>query len=231
MLDGMTVAVTGAYGNLGKAVAARLATDGANLILVGRRQDALDAAFPGEEPKRVKVAVDLLDEAATAEAFRAAAARFGGIDGLCAIAGGFDMGTSVHETPAEAWERMFDLNVRTLLSSVRAIVPAMVERGRGRIVTIGAQGAMRGGAKMGPYAAAKSSVMRITESMAAELGPSGVTANCVMPSIIDTPENRKAMPKADPAKWVGPEDIAATIAFLLSPAANAVNGALIPVTG
>lgn len=231
MLDGMTVAVTGAYGNLGKAVAARLAADGANLILVGRRQDALDAAFPGDEPNRVKVAVDLLDEAATAKALATAGQRFGGIDGLCAIAGGFNMGTAVHETPAEAWELMFDLNVRTLLNSVRAAVPGMVERGHGRVVTIGAQGAMKGGAKMGPYAAAKSSVMRITELMAAELGALGVTANCVMPSIIDTPENRKAMPKADPAKWVEPEDIAATIAFLLSPAANAVNGALIPVTG
>lgn len=230
-LRGMTVAITGAYGNLGRAVAAKLAAQGADLLVLGRRADALQDAFPGDEAKRMKIAVDLLDEAATAAAFRAAADRFGAVDGLCAIAGGFDMGTPVHETPAEAWERMLDLNVRTLLSCVRAVVPGMVERGRGRIVTIGALGAVKGSAKMGAYAAAKSSVMRITEAMAAELGPSGITVNCVMPAIIDTPQNRAAMPKADASKWVATEDIAATIAFLLSPAASAINGALIPVTG
>lgn len=230
-LEGMTVAVTGAYGNLGRAVAAKLAAEGAGLVLVGRNAGALEAAFPGDDAKRIKVAADLLDEAATVGALHAAAARFGGIDGLCAIAGGFEMGTAVHETPTEAWTRMFDLNVRTLLSSARAVVPGMVAHGRGRIVTVGALGALKGSARMAPYAAAKSSVMRITEAMAAELGPSGVAVNCVMPSTIDTPQNRAAMPKADPRKWAAPEDIAATIAFLLSPAASAVNGALIPVTG
>lgn len=230
-LDGMTIVVTGAYGNLGRAVAAKLETEGAKMVLAGRKREALDEAFPGETPKRIKVAVDLMDEAATVEALAAAARQFGPINGLCAIAGGFDMGTPVHETPAEAWARMFDLNVRTLLSSVKAVVPGMIEHGHGRIVTIGALGAVKGGAKMAPYAVAKSSVMRITEAMAAELAASGITVNCVMPSIVDTPENRKAMPKADPSKWVSPDDIAATIAFLMSPSANAVNGALIPVTG
>jgi NAD(P)-dependent dehydrogenase (short-subunit alcohol dehydrogenase family) len=228
-LDGKTVVVTGAYGNLGQAVAARLASQGARLVLVGRSANSLDAAFPGEDAGRLNVAVDLVDQAATDAALNAAAERLGAIDGLCAIAGGFAVGKLVHEMPAAHWQAMFDLNVATLLNAVHAVVPGMMARGYGRIVTVGAGGALKAGARMAAYAAAKSSVMRITEAMAAELRPSGISANCVLPSVIDTPENRAAMPKADPSKWVAPEDIAATIAFLVSPEARAVNGAMVAV--
>ncbi len=230
-LKAMTIVVTGAYGNLGRAVAAKLGAEGTNLVLIGRRADALDEAFPGEAKTRRKVAVDLLDERATIAAFRAAAKHFGGLDGLCAIAGGFNMGPAVHETSAKFWQEMADSNVTTLLNSAKACVPHILKRGGGAVVTVGANGALRGSAKMAAYCAAKSSVMRITESMAAELGPSGIRVNCVLPGTIDTPQNRKAMPKADPGKWVGPEDIAQTIAFLLSPSAKAINGALVPVLG
>lgn len=228
-LEGLTIAITGTYGNLGRAVAARLSDEGARLVLVGRRSDALDEAFPGDSGDRMKLAVDLTDEAATVAAFRTASERFGAIDGLCAIAGGFKMGKPVHEMPQEHWREIFDLNVTTLLNCVRAVVPGMVERGYGRIVTVGASAGLKGGARMAAYAAAKSSVMRLTESMAAELGRSGVAANCILPSVIDTPDNRAAMPKADPSKWTSPEDIAATIAFLVSPGAKAVNGAMVAV--
>jgi NAD(P)-dependent dehydrogenase (short-subunit alcohol dehydrogenase family) len=230
MARALTVAITGAAGNLGRAVAARLGEDGANLVLIGHHQSKLDEAFPELSGTVMKIAVDLLDQKATVEALDAAEQHFGGINGLCATAGGFHMGENVYETPSETWQKIQDLNVTTLLNALHAIVPGMVARGHGRIVTVGANAALKGAAKMGAYCAAKSSVMRLTEAMAGELGPKGITANCVLPSIIDTPQNREAMPKADPSKWTRPEDIAATIAFLLSDDSRAINGALVPVT-
>jgi NAD(P)-dependent dehydrogenase (short-subunit alcohol dehydrogenase family) len=118
-----------------------------------------------------------------------------------------------------------------LLHAVQAVVPGMVVRGRGKVVNVGAQAALRGAGQMGAYAAAKSEVLRLTESMAAELRGHGINVNCVLPSIIDTPENRAAMPKADPARWVAPAQLAEVIAFLASDAASAVHGALVPVVG
>ena len=124
---------------------------------------------------------------------------------------------------------MFDLNVRTLLNGVRAAVPGMLERGSGRIINIGAAAANQGEALMGPYLVAKSAVLRITESMAAELKDQGVNVNCVMPSVIDTPQNREAMPDADFSKWVSPAQLADVICFLASDAASGVHGACVPV--
>jgi NAD(P)-dependent dehydrogenase (short-subunit alcohol dehydrogenase family) len=124
-----------------------------------------------------------------------------------------------------------DLNARSILHTARAVVPHMLAAGQGCIVNVGAAGAARGGAAMGAYAASKSAVARLTESMSAELRERGVRVNCVLPTIIDTPENRAAMPKANPALWVAPADLANVIAFLASDAARAVHGASIPVAG
>ena len=126
---------------------------------------------------------------------------------------------------------LFDLNVRTVLHAARAVVPRMLAAGHGRIVNVGAFAAQKGAADMGAYVAAKSAVIRLTESMAAELRDKGINVNCVLPTIIDTPENRKAMPEADPARWVAPDDLASVIAFLASDAARAIHGAAVPVTG
>jgi NAD(P)-dependent dehydrogenase (short-subunit alcohol dehydrogenase family) len=136
----------------------------------------------------------------------------------------------VHATGDEVWTRMFDLNVCTLLNSVRAGAPGMIECGRGKIVNVGATGGLAGQAGMAAYSAAKSAVIRITESMAAELKRKGINVNCVLPSIIDTPQNRAAMPKADPSHWVAPVDLASVILFLASDEARAVHGAALPVT-
>src|SRR5204862_3367006 len=125
--------------------------------------------------------------------------------------------------------KMQDLNVRTLLHAVQAVVPGMVARGRGKVVNVGAQAALRGAGGMGAYAAAKSQVLRLTESMAAELREHGINVNCVLPSIIDTPQNRAAMPNANPQRWVSAEALADVIAFLASDAARAIHGAGIPV--
>lgn len=157
--------------------------------------------------------------------------RFGRIDVLCNLAGGFRMGDPVHATPAADWDFLFGLNARTLLHMAQAVVPGMIDAGGGKIVNIGAFAAQKGAAQMGAYIASKSAVIRLTESMAAELREKNINVNCVLPTIIDTPENRNAMPGADPARWVAPQDLASVIAFLASDAARAVHGAALPVTG
>ena len=156
---------------------------------------------------------------------------FGRIDILAAIAGGFHMGESVHSLPSDKWDLMMDLNARTLLNSIAAVVPTMIENSYGKIVTIGANAAREGIANMGAYIAAKSAVLRLTEAMSSELRGNGVNVNCVMPSIIDTPENRRALPAADPNDWVSPEKLANVILFLCSDDSSAVHGACIPVVG
>jgi len=225
------VLITGAAGTLGHAVAEAFAADGARLVLVDVSAEALAKRYPGESAQRLCLAVNLLDAAAVQAAVGKAQAQVGGIDALCNIAGGFEMGTPVHATSAEAWQKMQDLNVGTLLNTVRAVVPGMLAAGRGRIVNIGAGGGLKGGAQMGAYSASKSAVIRITESMAAELRGQGINVNCVLPSVIDTPPNRAAMPKADPGKWVSPADLAAVIRFLCSDGARAIHGAALPVSG
>jgi NAD(P)-dependent dehydrogenase (short-subunit alcohol dehydrogenase family) len=230
-LSGKTAIVTGAGGNLGRAVARRLAAEGASVAVFDRNQvrgAALIAKLAGDH---IAVPVDLMDPASVENGVRSVTDEFGGIDILCAAAGGFDMGPPVHETPAEVWTKMHDLNVGTLLPILAAVTPGMIERGRGRIVTVGANAAKSGVAGMGPYIAAKSAVMRITECASAELKDQGINVNCVLPSIIDTPENRAAMPKADPAKWVTPESLAGVVAFLSSDEAADIHGVLLQATG
>jgi NAD(P)-dependent dehydrogenase (short-subunit alcohol dehydrogenase family) len=157
--------------------------------------------------------------------------RFGRIDVLCNLAGAFRMGSPVHETSAEDWNFLVDVNARSLLNTARAVVPRMLAAGGGRIVNVGAYAAQKGAANMGAYVASKSAVIRLTEAMAAELRSHNINVNCVLPTTLDTPENRAAMPQADPRRWVAPEDLAEAIAFLASDAARAVHGAALPVTG
>ena len=141
------------------------------------------------------------------------------------------MGEKVHETSAENWDFLLGLNAGSLLGIAAAVVPHLIERGGGRIVTIGAGAAREGAARMGAYCASKSALIRLTEAMSAELRDHDINVNCVLPSIIDTPDNRAAMPDADASRWVKPEALADVIAFLTSDAARAIHGAAIPVSG
>jgi len=177
------------------------------------------------------VAAELTNGDAVEAAAKAVADRYGRIDVLCNIAGAFRMGPPVHETSDADWNFLFDINARTILHAARAFVPRMLAGGGGKIVNVGAFAAQKGSAGMAAYIASKSAVIRLTESMSAELRDRNVNVNCVLPTTLDTPENRKAMPDADPRKWVAPEDLANVIAFLASDAARAVHGAAIPVTG
>ena len=221
-----TVMLTGAAGNLGRAVAGAFAGRGANLVLLDRR-----AGAQPEDKKQLHLAVDLLDLASVQAAVGKAIERFGRIDALCNLAGAFRMGSPVHETSAEDWDFLLDVNARTVLHTAKAVVPHMLAAGGGRIVNVGAYAAQKGAANMGAYVASKSAVIRLTETLAAELRERNINVNCVLPTIIDTPENRAAMPGADPRRWVAPQDLAEVIVFLASDAARAIHGAALPVTG
>ncbi|MCW5654341.1 SDR family NAD(P)-dependent oxidoreductase [Hydrogenophaga sp.] len=229
--DMQTVLITGACGNLGKAVAQMFSSNGWTLVLLDREQAQLNSVFGTDGERQLSLAANLLDAASVQSAVQQALQRFGRIDVLCNLAGGFRMGEPVHETSDGTWDFLMGLNVRSVLHTARAVVPAMLAAGGGRIVNIGAGAAGKGGANMGAYAASKSAVARLTESMSAELRERGINVNCVLPSIIDTPENRKDMPKADPSRWVSPASLAGVIAFLASDAARDIHGASVPVSG
>jgi NAD(P)-dependent dehydrogenase (short-subunit alcohol dehydrogenase family) len=226
-----TVVVTGAAGNLGRAVANAFAALGANLVLIDLKHEALETVYGLENAQRLFAATNLLEQAQVNQAAAAAMQRFGSIDVLCNLAGGFRMGEAVHDSTDQNWDFLFNINSRTLLHTTRAIVPHMLQAGGGKIINVGAFAAQKGQAQMGVYTAAKSVVIRLTESMAAELRTKNINVNCVLPTVLDTPENRAAMPDADPANWVAPEALADVIVFLASDAARAVHGAALPVTG
>ena len=219
-----TVMLTGAAGNLGRAVAA--AFGDANLVLLDLKRGNLQ-----DSDRQIFVETDLLNAQSVQAAVDKAVQRFKRIDVLCNIAGGFRMGSPVHETSDKDWDFMLNVNARTVLNMSRAVVPVMLKGGGGKIVNIGAFAAQKGAAQMGAYIASKSAVIRLTETLAAELREQNINVNCVLPTIIDTPENRAAMPKADPKRWVAPQDLAQVIVFLASDAARAIHGAALPVTG
>jgi NAD(P)-dependent dehydrogenase (short-subunit alcohol dehydrogenase family) len=221
-----TVMLTGAAGNLGRAVASAFAGAGDNLVLLDLKRGALQ-----DSDQQLFIAADLLDAQSVQAAVDQAVQRFKRVDVLCNIAGGFRMGSPVHQTSDKDWNFLFDVNARTVLHTSRAVVPVMLKAGGGKIVNIGAFAAQRGAAQMGAYVASKSAVIRLTETMAAELREKNINVNCVLPTLIDTPENRAAMPDADPRRWVAPQALAEVILFLASDAARAIHGAALPVTG
>ena len=229
--EGKVVLITGAAGNLGAATAAAFHAAGARLALLGRDLSSLKVAFPAEDPRRLLLAADLLDESAVARAVDEAIAAYGRVDIVCNIAGGFTAGTAVHETPAGTWRTMFDMNAMSAINVAKAVVPGMIAGGGGNIVNVAAAASVRGQATMAAYIVAKNAVVRLTESMAAELRKHGIAVSCVMPTTIDTPQNRAAMPGADTSQWTPAASIADVILFLASDAAMVVSGCAIPVFG
>jgi len=231
VFESRVVIVTGAAGHLGQAVTAHFAARGARLLLIDVDRARLERALGSEHERLRLVGADLRDPAQPEAAVQRIVRDWGRVDVLVNLAGGFHMGDPVHEANDAAWARMFDLNLRTTLNMCRATVPAMLAGGQGgAVVNVGAYAALRGGAGMSAYAAAKAGVQRLTESMAAELRDRGVRVNCVLPTILDTPVNRAAMPDADASRWVAPDALADVIGFLASDAARAVHGAALPVS-
>jgi NAD(P)-dependent dehydrogenase (short-subunit alcohol dehydrogenase family) len=232
-LGGSCIIVTGAAGNLGKAVALELAERGAKLVCVDRSNDGL-AALSGRLPKATEFLVlpdlDPSTPAGAGAMAKAAVERFGGIDGLVNTVGGFAM-SPVATDSVDGFDAMISLNAKTAFMTSAAVLPVMVARKKGRIIHIAATAGKKGTAGLAAYSASKAAVMRIVESIAAEHRVDGITANSILPSTIDTPQNRAAMPDADFSTWVTPMAIARVIAFLVSDDAAAVTGAAIPVTG
>ncbi|HEV2366190.1 MAG TPA: SDR family NAD(P)-dependent oxidoreductase [Caulobacteraceae bacterium] len=218
----MRVIVSGGCGTLGRAVARQLLERGDAVAVVDRAEHA-----PADLGGCALIGgVDLTDPGEARAAADKAAAALGGLEAVVNIAGGFIFETLAGGS-AETLKAMFAMNALTAYNLTAASAERL-PRG-GRIVNIGAGAVGGGGAGMGPYAASKAAVIELTRCHATELASRGITVNAVLPSIIDTPANRAAMPKADRSSWVAPEAIAEVIAFLLSPASGAITGALIPV--
>ncbi|MEY9360480.1 NAD(P)-dependent dehydrogenase (short-subunit alcohol dehydrogenase family) [Bradyrhizobium yuanmingense] len=224
-MQGKILIVTGARGALGQVVAETALVRGARVAGIDHASSQTAASAD-----HIDIAgVDLSDPAQAKTAVDAAAKHFGRLDALINIAGGFAFET-VGDGDIATWQRMHALNVLTALNASRAALPHLAESTAGRIVNIGAMGALHAGNGMGPYAASKAGVHRLTEALANEW-KGKVTVNAVLPSIIDTKANRADMPKADFSKWVTPQELAEVILFLASDAASGVTGALIPVGG
>ena len=228
--------ITGASGGLGASVAAYFAKAGARVALLAQHEAALQQAVAGWpadwQARALCLPVNLLQPQAVQHASEQVLQHWGRIDVAVHLAGGFTMGQGVHQSDfAAALDHMLDLNVRTVVNSTGAVVPAMLAQGGGVVVNVGAASAGQGAAHMGAYAASKSALARLTESLSAELKGRGVRVNAVLPSIIDTPANRAAMPDADHTRWVAPGALAEVIGFLSSPAARAVHGVSLPVMG
>lgn len=228
-MKGRVLAVTGAFGVLGRAVATAAAKQGARVAVIDQAPVRPGLFDEGAGEFAVFGEVDLSVPTSADAVMQAVAERWGAIDGLVNIAGGFRWRPVAEASPAD-WEQMLAVNLLTAVSASKAALPFLERGGNGAIVNVGAAAAQKALAGMGPYAASKAAVHRLTEALAEE-HKGRIRVNAVLPSIIDTPANRADMPDADPSTWVSPEALAAVILFLASDGARAVTGALVPVTG
>lgn len=226
--------VTGGTGALGGAVVTDLLAAGARVAVSYRSEEewaALRLAAGKAVERLLGVKVDLT-RAAEVESFeREVHSLWGRLDFLVAVAGGFAAGKS-YQTDEETWDHMFNLNLRSVVNCLRAVVPMMIEQNFGRIVTVSSGAILRGGgAGIAAYAVSKGAVAQLSEILADELKSYDIHVHCLMPGTMDTAANRSAMPKADFSKWVKTEDVARVIHYLLSNDARAVRSVKVPVEG
>ena len=231
-LQDEVVIVTGAAGNLGSAVWRLLCAQGARVVCVDRARDGTAAIVDGADPARLLMLKgrDLTRKADADAVVAEATARFGRVTGLVNTVGGFRTGRVADEA-LDQWDMMMLLNAKVALITSAAVLPSLVANGRGSIVHIAAQPGLKAGAGQAAYAASKSAVIRLVEAIAAEHRKDRITANCILPGTIDTPQNRADMPDTKADVWIPPEAIARVIAFLVSPGAAVVTGGAIPATG
>ena len=231
--DKVTI-ITGAVGNLGTATARLFQQSGARTVLVDRSPDRVREAFRDTADSANNLlagGIDLSDAASLGKLMEQILAKFGRVDALVNTVGGYRGGKPVHEADLADWDFLFNINVRTMLLCCRAVIPQMLKQGNGKIINVASRDGLSGSAGYAAYSASKSAVLRLTESLAAELKTSNINVNCIMPGTIDTPQNRAAVPNGDYTKWVEPSAIADVIAFLTSDASRAINGAALPVFG
>jgi NAD(P)-dependent dehydrogenase (short-subunit alcohol dehydrogenase family) len=222
--------VTGGTGALGHAVTLRLLADGARLCvpwIVDAERERLEAAIGRNDASRVLLErADVTDSTAFARLVETVRTRLGGVDVLVTLVGGFAAG-SLLETDRATWDRMLALNLTSAFTAARAVVSHMVAAGRGRVVTVGSRAVVPPAGGFIAYTVSKAGVIAFTQALAQELRGTGVTANCVLPSTMDTPANRAAMPDADRRGWIPVESVADAIAFLVRDEAAHVTGTLL----
>jgi|SRR5579859_821613 len=226
-MTGKVALVTGADGGLGTHVTKALLDTG--FTVVGSSPKIRPNSFDHPQFTALPTRLDSLDDAR--KAVEAVLGRFGRIDVLAHLVGGFAGGQAVADTDDVTFQRMFDLNVNAAFHMLRAVLPHMRKAGAGRIIAIGSRAAENPGASVGAYSASKAALVSLVRTVALENKDAGITANVILPGTIDTPANRKAMPGADVAQWVQPEAIASLIVWLASDAGKDVTGAAIPVYG
>lgn len=228
-LDG-TVLVSGGTGALGRAVLSELLDSGARVVSTWIAEHEVDAVREqlGEPDRLELVQADLSTDEGAVAAVEAASGS--ALAGLVTLAGGFSSGGRLHEAPPDEFERMLELNLMTAMRLVRAAVPKLVE-GEGSVVCVGARAALQPFSGASGYVVSKAAVLALVRTLAIEYRDDGVRINAILPSVIDTPANREAMPGADHSTWVPPAEIARVIRFLLSADSAPVSGALMPVYG
>jgi NAD(P)-dependent dehydrogenase (short-subunit alcohol dehydrogenase family) len=226
-MKGKIAIVTGTNGGLGTFVTQALLDAGATVVGVSR--DIQQSSFGS--PAFTALPADLSTAAGAASMVAGVMARFGRLDVLVHTVGGFAGGKSIAETEDATFQRMFDLNLNSTFYLLRAAIPALRKTGNGRIIAIGSRAALEPGAGVGAYSASKAAMVSLIRTVALENKDATLTANVILPGTMDTPANRKAMPKADVSKWVQPATIASLIAWLAGESGKDVNGAVIPVYG
>ena len=226
-MEGRVVVITGANGGLGASVVQRFLEGGATVVGVARKIQASDF----NNPRFTAMTADLTDAAAVSKLIGDVVSRFGRIDALVHVMGGFAGGKTIAETDDATWMQMQSLNLTSAFYVTRAVVPHMRKAGFGRIIAVGSLTAVEPHAGLGAYVTFKSALVTLIRTLALENGGAGLTANAVLPGTMDTPANRSAMPDADFSKWLKTSDVAETIHWLASDSAGQVNGAAIPVRG
>jgi NAD(P)-dependent dehydrogenase (short-subunit alcohol dehydrogenase family) len=232
--SGKIVLVAGGTGGLGNAVSLAFLEEGARVVVTYRKEEeyaALKKASGAKASALEGSLVDVTDERATAEFVAGLVARHGRLDGLVNTVGGYAGGIPLWELEAKVFDAMLSLNLSTGYALARAVLPAMLKQQHGSIVNVAAKAAFDHGAGAAAYAASKAAAVAMMDSLAADVKGTGVRVNSILPSIIDTATNRRAMPNADFASWPKPEEIAQVILFLCSDNAAVVHGAAIPVYG
>jgi NAD(P)-dependent dehydrogenase (short-subunit alcohol dehydrogenase family) len=232
--NNQVVLVTGAAGQLGRAVTRSFLDHGANVVCIDKASDRLQKIYPEhpeDEAHSFAVSIDVTDPESVQGMVADTIERFGRLDVLVNTVGGFRAGDPVHKTSLETWDFLMNLNARSAFLISQAVIPQMLKQGSGAIIHIGARPGLTGKANMAAYSASKSAVVSLVESMAAEYRDSGIRVNGIIPGTIDTPQNRSDMPAADTSRWVQPESLAKVILFLASEAAQDIHGAVLPVYG